>query len=139
MRLSPCKQEGAAAVEFALIAPILVILVFGILQFGVAFLHVQTIRSAVREGARYAAVGGTKTDIQQHTQASSLDYIQDWHNVSVFPNNNDGRPICNANNIGSDVTVSFDTATEGGITVYIPLIPPIPFSPDISANFRCEV
>jgi Flp pilus assembly protein TadG len=139
MRLSPRRQEGAAAVEFALVAPILVILLFGVLQFGVAFLHVQTIRSAVREGARYAAVGGTKADIQKHTKDSSLGYIQNANDVTVFPNNNTGGPICNANNIGSDVTVSFDTAKEGGITVYIPLIPPIPFSPDISANFRCEV
>ena len=51
------RQEGASAVEFALIAPLLFMLVFAIVYFGLAFMRMQTMRSAVREGGRAAAVG----------------------------------------------------------------------------------
>jgi hypothetical protein len=46
-------------VEFALIAPVLFMLIFAILGFGIAFMQLQTIRGAVREGARISAVGAT--------------------------------------------------------------------------------
>jgi Flp pilus assembly pilin Flp len=50
------NEEGAAVVEFALVMPILVLLVFGIIDFGRAFYTVNNIISAVREGARYGAI-----------------------------------------------------------------------------------
>ena len=50
------NEKGASAVEFALILPILVILVFGIFEFGIAFNNYITITHAAREGARLAAV-----------------------------------------------------------------------------------
>lgn len=51
-------DEGAAAVEFALVLPILVLLLFGIIQFGIVYDAQLTITHAAREGARMAAVGG---------------------------------------------------------------------------------
>jgi Flp pilus assembly protein TadG len=51
-------DEGAAAVEFALIAPLLFILLFGIVVFGMGFYTQQGAAAAAREAARRAAVGG---------------------------------------------------------------------------------
>ena len=51
------NEKGAAAVEFALILPILVMIVFGIFQFGIAFNNWIALTHAAREGARLAAVG----------------------------------------------------------------------------------
>jgi Flp pilus assembly protein TadG len=48
---------GAAAVEFALIAPLVILLTFGIVQYGVYFWQLQSAAHAAREGARLAAVG----------------------------------------------------------------------------------
>ena len=53
-------EEGAAAVEFALIVGLLAILIFGLLEYGIAFWQVQNLRAATREGARVAAVGGDR-------------------------------------------------------------------------------
>jgi Flp pilus assembly protein TadG len=50
------KEQGAAAVEFALILPILVILVFGIIEFGRAYNAQVSLTGAAREGARHMAV-----------------------------------------------------------------------------------
>lgn len=50
------KQRGAVAVEMALILPVLLLLVIGIMEFGRA-LNVQvSLTQAAREGARYAAI-----------------------------------------------------------------------------------
>jgi Flp pilus assembly pilin Flp len=49
-------EEGAAVVEFALVMPILALIIFGIIDFGRAFYTVNNIISAVREGSRYGAI-----------------------------------------------------------------------------------
>ena len=50
------SARGQALVEFALIAPIFVILIAGIIDFAMAMDRRITLQHAVREGARYAAV-----------------------------------------------------------------------------------
>lgn len=50
-------EKGTSAVEFAIILPILIMLVFGIIQFGLVFNKYIAITHATREGARLAAVG----------------------------------------------------------------------------------
>jgi Flp pilus assembly protein TadG len=52
--------EGAAAVEFALVFPILMLVVFGILQYGLYFFDAHGTRSGVREAAR---LGVVQTDV----------------------------------------------------------------------------
>ena len=49
-------QKGAAAVEFAIVLPFLVLLVFGIIEFGTMFYNEQVITNASREGARVGIV-----------------------------------------------------------------------------------
>ena len=50
-------ERGAAVVEFALILPVLVLFVFGIIQFGQAYSARIELTGAVREGARAVALG----------------------------------------------------------------------------------
>jgi Flp pilus assembly protein TadG len=49
-------DSGAAVVEFAIILPILVLLLFGIVEFSVAYNRSQAISAAAREGARYGSL-----------------------------------------------------------------------------------
>ncbi|UCF19996.1 MAG: pilus assembly protein [Gemmatimonadota bacterium] len=49
------NRRGAVAVEFGLIAPILFLLVFAIIDFGRAYYTVHDLAAAAREGARFAA------------------------------------------------------------------------------------
>jgi Flp pilus assembly protein TadG len=50
-------ERGAAAVEFALLLPLLVALLFGFVEFGIAFNTKIQATNAAREGARIAVVG----------------------------------------------------------------------------------
>ncbi|MDZ7676002.1 MAG: TadE family protein [Acidimicrobiales bacterium] len=56
MRACGRDERGAALVEFALILPLLCALLFGIVQFGLAYDRKQSVNSAAREGARLAGL-----------------------------------------------------------------------------------
>jgi Flp pilus assembly protein TadG len=49
-------QQGAAAVEFALLLPILAVLLFGTVEFGTILYDKAVVTNASREGARFGAV-----------------------------------------------------------------------------------
>ena len=55
-------QEGAAALEFALVMPLLLLLVFALIQYGVYFWAYQGGADAARLAARSAAVGSYPQD-----------------------------------------------------------------------------
>jgi Flp pilus assembly protein TadG len=55
-------DRGAIVVEFALILPILLILLFGIIEFGRAYNTQISLQGAAREGARALALGNSATD-----------------------------------------------------------------------------
>jgi Flp pilus assembly protein TadG len=57
MRARAKDQRGAAAVEFALIAPLFFVLVFGMIQFGWYLWTAEYTNSAARETARRVVVG----------------------------------------------------------------------------------
>lgn len=58
------RENGQSLVELALILPIIVLLLFGTVEFGRVFYSYITVTSAVREGAREAAVGKTDVEIE---------------------------------------------------------------------------
>lgn len=67
-------ERGASAVEFALILSLLFIVLFGIIQFGIAYNRYQGLNAAAREGARLGSIGNTTVaDVQNRVlQAVSI-------------------------------------------------------------------
>jgi Flp pilus assembly protein TadG len=51
------NERGQTLTEFAIVLPILALLLFGVIQFGIAFNNYITLTDAVRAGARKGAVG----------------------------------------------------------------------------------
>jgi Flp pilus assembly protein TadG len=64
-RLRHCERErGAAAVEFALVLPLLILLIFGVVEFSITYNRQQALHAAAREGARTASLpSSTQTNI----------------------------------------------------------------------------
>lgn len=56
------KRRAAAAVEFAVVAPLFFLLVFGMIEFGRMIMVQQIITNASREGARIAVLDGTTSN-----------------------------------------------------------------------------
>ena len=59
------RERGAALVEFALVLPILLTLVFGIVEFGRGYNVKVELTGSVREGARALALGKTPAEAKQ--------------------------------------------------------------------------
>ncbi len=59
------QRRGAAVVEMAVVMPLLITLLFGIMEFGHRFMVYQTLIQAAREGCRVAVLqGSTDADIR---------------------------------------------------------------------------
>jgi Flp pilus assembly protein TadG len=136
------EQDGAAAVEFALIAPILFMLIFGIIQFGIAWSQKEIFVQAAREGARYAAVGCevstgcTSGQVATRVEDSSVGYPITGGSgsvgVTVAGTTKDG---CSSGDTGKLVQVGWSQNFQ----ITIPFIPNIDVDAPIQAVFRCEV
>jgi hypothetical protein len=80
--------RGATAVEFALVLPLFVLLLFGIIDFGRYFFIQHTVQFATREGTRLALVGGTLVDADGNPMgrvASIIREIQDNAGLAIDP------------------------------------------------------
>ena len=139
------REDGAAAVEFALIVGLLAMLIFGMMEYGLAFWQLQTLRAATREGARVAAVGGTDTQIRAAV-SNSAGFALANSAITINPAPNPtSKKSCGLPNqaINQSVTVSLVNANlPSGIKsifkIDIPLLPEIKLNPTISGTFRCE-
>ena len=67
------SERGAELIEFALVFPILLLVVLGIVDFGFLFQRMEVVTNAAREGARIAVLPGYATgDVQARVQ----NYVQ---------------------------------------------------------------
>ena len=79
MALKMGDKTGASAVEFAIILPVLILILFGIIEFSILFYDKAVITNASREGARAGIVYRypdpvTEAEIQQVV----IDYCADY-------------------------------------------------------------
>jgi Flp pilus assembly protein TadG len=102
------RARGMAMVEFVIILPILLMLVFSIVEFGVLFGRWQTLSNAAREGARTAVVfrsgcnaGSVEAEVRQRVKdyASPLGIILADADIAV-------SGVCGASTTSSTVTVT---------------------------------
>ncbi|HWU62998.1 MAG TPA: TadE/TadG family type IV pilus assembly protein [Ensifer sp.] len=53
------RSDGAAAVEFAIVFPLFVLVIFGGLSFGIAMLNLNALQAVATQGARCIAISGS--------------------------------------------------------------------------------
>ena len=91
------KRRGAIIVEFALVVPLFMIIVFGIIDFSRAYAQLNNINSSLREGARVGAAMLNPT--QDAVRAEVLRFSSAWANPintsQVFCNPCGGTPFSN--------------------------------------------
>jgi Flp pilus assembly protein TadG len=69
-------RTGAAAVETALVLPLFFLIVFGVIEFGRAFMVAQLLTNAAREGARAAIMAGsTNAAVTDKVKTLVNDYV----------------------------------------------------------------
>lgn len=80
------RESGQAMVEFALVLPILLLLLCGIVDFGWIFYNQLAVNSAAREGARYASVHYMeegKTTALANAEAQARGTVVDLADMTV--------------------------------------------------------
>lgn len=113
------REKGAAVVEFAVVLPILLAFLFGILEFGRVMMVNHTLNNAARAGARIAALPGADNSsvldaINEELSGCGLSYddcVFDPADVSTADRDD---PIT--------VTVRVNYESIGFVTGYFPML-----------------
>jgi Flp pilus assembly protein TadG len=118
------EEKGAVAVEFAIILPLFLVLVFGIMEFGRAFNIQVSLSEAARESARYAAVhcaqaGYDESDALAAALSAAPSVPLDTADVAIQYS---GDGTCAAGN-NVEVTVAHTTSYLTGLPGLIPGMP----------------
>ena len=86
IRASRAKRRGIAAVEFALVVPFFILLVFGIIEIGRAIMVNQILTNAAREGARQAILeGSSASEVETLVAAYLAGSSISGSNVTISP------------------------------------------------------
>ncbi|MGN7199268.1 TadE/TadG family type IV pilus assembly protein [Arthrobacter sp. SAFR-044] len=93
------KEKGAVAVEMAIVLPLLLLILLGIIEFGRAYNVQVSLTQAAREGARYAAIH--HADPGLNVQAAALAAAPSLSGLTV--NVTDNASSCSS---GSNVQVT---------------------------------
>lgn len=143
------NEHGAVAVEFALLLPLIVVILFGMTEFGVNLSKWEDYESAAREGARYASV---QCQPRQPTDPASGPCTNAMIAAAI------NRASSSLSLTGSDITVtithagtpiaSADCSQYQGdpisvswvqtFTFNVPLLPISPRTRTVKGVFRCE-
>lgn len=75
MRKGRAERHGVVSVELALVMPLLLLLLFAILELGFIMLDHLTLQNAAREAVREAALGKSTSEIQTVIENSLADTI----------------------------------------------------------------
>jgi len=103
----PRKEEGGQSlVEFALVVPIFLLVLFAIVDFGMAFHAWITVTNSAREGARLGSVRATSGEIEQRVR-DTTDTL-DQADLSVAVTNAEGQP---GESVVVDVSYSYSLMT----------------------------
>lgn len=88
-RLDARSERGQTMVEFALVGPLLLVIVFAVIQFGILYNNYVTITDAARAGARKAAVSrlaaspAAEAENAVRASAAGLDQVKLGVNVAA--------------------------------------------------------
>ena len=117
-RTTSRRRRGASAVEAALVLPVVIVFLFGILEYGRYLMTLQTLTNAAREGAHYALAhtqpvtisgvtyGNATTDVtntinkalggQQLTGQAVQIYASDsvGNNIGAWTSTQAGQSVC---------------------------------------------
>jgi Flp pilus assembly protein TadG len=136
------RPRGQALAEFALIAPLFFLLLFGIIEVGRFIFYYEVLNNATREGARYAIVNGANSltrstgpaapgttsddpngsDVVQRVRAAAIGVVGTsvavercwWYSACDFSTHGDGDNARSA------------TVTVAASYTYSPLLPLVP-------------
>ncbi len=124
------NNRGQALVEIALVLPLLLLIIFGIIEFGRIFSAQLTLTHASREGARAGALGNSNTEIVEIVSSSSYPLEIGAGSVEITPDEN-------SRFTGDSLTVEINSS----VSIYTPFLNGLlenPFPVSAKTTMRME-
>lgn len=143
------SERGASAVEFAIISSVLFMVLFGTIQFGIAYNRAQGLEAAAREGARLASIAATQTEITNRVRSAQSLFTasdvsvtfehsaDDGATYSAIASNGANKPCATAG-LGKLVRVTASVAPNQKYAIAIPLWGNHTLTYSAAGVFRCE-
>ena len=111
-------QRGAAAVEMAIVLPVLVLLIFGIIQWSIYFNRLQGLQAAAREGARVAALPqSTQSDVKAKVTDALDGVLPSGATTTITVSPSSSNPF-DLQPSGTSVTVTVKVNTDLNIPLW---------------------
>ncbi|WP_224279551.1 TadE/TadG family type IV pilus assembly protein [Nocardioides lacusdianchii] len=139
-------ERGASAVEFALVMPILLLMLVGIINFGLLFGQNLALSNAARQAARYAVVQGNSCDAVKGQAVSAASPLVSMTTANVTVS----RPgLASCSGATTEACKSSNVNLTDNVTVtltYTAQVPVGSFVPGLGSTkvltgkgvFRCE-
>lgn len=124
-------EAGQALIETALVLPLILILLFLIVDFGIALDRREVILHSLREAGRSAAAGDSEAIVKQRAVCES-DGVLDVSDVTVSYLDKNGNGLAESGeSVRVDINYDFSLSVGGGEMLRAAGIsfPPIPISP----------
>ena len=114
-------ERGATALEFGLVAPLLMMLVFGLIQYGYMFWALTTASANAREAARKLVVGQdwatcVEPKVEEHAGQPALSTVAATYRWTDAGGTTLARPVHRGDYV--EVTVAYDT-----LDLHFPFLP----------------
>ncbi|MBN9104430.1 MAG: pilus assembly protein [Propionibacteriaceae bacterium] len=122
---SRSPERGAAALEFALVAPVLILMIMGMVDFGMVVNAQAVVANGARDGARVASLNGSEANARAAAlkSASSLGGAAPTVSVQCFTDITATTPCTGAN---YDVAKAAGNIVRVTVTYTYTWITPLP-------------
>lgn len=141
------RQHGTAAVEMALVAPLLILLMFGAAELGNLFYNQHILAKAVRDGARYAArqpfvaynmgactmSNGAAANVRRLVRTAQLATAGASARVPNWPEANEASTIFVTVNCDGSGTYTGVYAGNGNVAATVTVRANLPYTPLIGS------
>lgn len=79
------RDRGASAVEFAIVLPVMLLIIGALVDFGRALYTQVVLTNSAREGVRAVVMGAANTGVEQRTRAAAIGLSTSSPTLAVLP------------------------------------------------------
>jgi Flp pilus assembly protein TadG len=113
--MSKASERGAVAVEFAIVAPVLVMLLLGIVEFSRAYNAQASLSAAAREGVRVMAITGNQTTARSAAKTAAVSLRPGLQDANIAFGTPCPSTVSTGTSPQATITITYSLSTMTGI------------------------
>ena len=113
--MSRASERGAVAVEFAIVAPVLIMLLLGIAEFSRAYNAQASLSAAAREGVRVMAITGNQTTARSIAKTAAVSLRPGLQDANISFGTPCPSTVSTGTSPQATITITYSLSTMTGI------------------------